>query len=56
MANLLIMKADVEDRIGSRMRMVFTGAMEAHLLAEEISKYALQSSEYLVDVSICRPC
>ncbi|KAF8969443.1 carbohydrate esterase family 9 protein [Flammula alnicola] len=37
MANLLILKNDVEDKIGSRMRMVFSGAMEAHLLAEEIS-------------------
>ncbi|KAJ2931645.1 hypothetical protein H1R20_g5362, partial [Candolleomyces eurysporus] len=37
MASLLIMKADVEDRIGSRMRMVFSGAAEAHLLAHEIS-------------------
>lgn len=39
MASLLIMKADVEDRIGSRMRMVFSGAAEAHLLAHEISKW-----------------
>ena len=38
MANLLRMKLDVEDKIGSRMRMVFSGAMEAHLLAKEISK------------------
>lgn len=37
MASLLILKADVEDRIGSRMRMVFSGATEAHLLAREIS-------------------
>lgn len=37
MASLLIMKADVEYKIGSRMRMVFSGATEAHLLAEEIS-------------------
>ncbi|CAA7260052.1 unnamed protein product [Cyclocybe aegerita] len=36
MANLLILKADVEDKIGSMMRMVFSGATEAHLLAEEI--------------------
>ena len=38
MANLLILKAEVEDKIGSRMRMVFSGATEAHLLAEEIGK------------------
>lgn len=38
MATLLILKAEVEDKIGSRMRMVFSGASEAHLLAEEIGK------------------
>jgi hypothetical protein len=38
MTSLLILKAEVEDNIGSRMRMVFSGAMEAHLLAEEIGK------------------
>jgi hypothetical protein len=38
MANLLILKAEVEDKIGSQMRMVFSGAGEAHLLAKEISK------------------
>jgi len=38
MASLLILKADVENKIGSKMRMVFSGAMEAHLLAEEIGK------------------
>ncbi|KJA29867.1 hypothetical protein HYPSUDRAFT_126636 [Hypholoma sublateritium FD-334 SS-4] len=37
MANLLRLKLDVEDKIGSRMRMVFSGATEAHLLAKEIS-------------------
>ncbi|KAF8914186.1 carbohydrate esterase family 9 protein [Gymnopilus junonius] len=37
MANLLILKMDVEDRIGSRMRMVFSGATESHLLAQEIA-------------------
>ncbi|KAH6915125.1 hypothetical protein BKA70DRAFT_566770 [Coprinopsis sp. MPI-PUGE-AT-0042] len=37
MASLLILKMDVENRIGSRMRMVFSGAQEAHLLAHEIS-------------------
>jgi len=38
MASLLIVKADVEYKIGSRMRMVFSGATEAHLLAREISE------------------
>ena len=39
MASLLILKMEVENKIGSRMRMVFSGAMEAHLLAKELSKY-----------------
>lgn len=38
MASLLILKADVEDKIGSRMRMVFSGATESHLLAKEIGQ------------------
>lgn len=38
MANLLILKVDVENRIGSRMRMVFSGATESHLLAQEIGR------------------
>lgn len=38
MASLLILKADVEDKIGSQMRMVFSGATEAYLLANEISR------------------
>ena len=36
MATLLQLKADLEDKRGTRMRMVFSGATEAHLLAEEI--------------------
>ncbi|KAK0206400.1 carbohydrate esterase family 9 protein [Desarmillaria ectypa] len=36
MATLLLLKSEVEDRIGSRMRMVFSGATESHLLAPEI--------------------
>jgi len=38
MASLLIVKADVEYKIGSRMKLVFSGATEAHLLAWEISE------------------
>jgi len=38
MANLLILKAEVEDRIGS-MQMVFSGTAEAHLLAENIGVF-----------------
>ncbi|KAJ7498753.1 hypothetical protein FB451DRAFT_1334381 [Mycena latifolia] len=37
MATLLILKAEVENQLGSRMRMVFSGAAEAHILAKEIS-------------------
>jgi hypothetical protein len=37
MATLLNVKAEAEERLGTRMRMVFSGATEAHLLAEEIS-------------------
>lgn len=38
MANLLMIKAEVEDRIGSNMRMVFSGASEAHLIAKDIGE------------------
>jgi hypothetical protein len=40
MATLLVLKNEIEERIGSTMRMVFSGATEAHLLAEEISKHS----------------
>lgn len=36
MASLLQLKADIEDERGGQMRMVFAGATEAHLLANEI--------------------
>ncbi|KAF7352632.1 Carbohydrate esterase family 9 protein [Mycena venus] len=36
MATLLILKAEIENQLGSRMRMVFSGAAEAHILAKEI--------------------
>ncbi|KIM83388.1 hypothetical protein PILCRDRAFT_69640 [Piloderma croceum F 1598] len=38
MATLLNLKAEAEERWGTRMRMVFAGATEAHLLAKEIGK------------------
>ncbi|KAF9569103.1 carbohydrate esterase family 9 protein [Agrocybe pediades] len=37
MASLLILKTEVEYNIGSKMKMVFSGAAESHLLAKEIS-------------------
>jgi hypothetical protein len=30
------MKAEIDERIGGQMRMVFVGASEAHVLAKEI--------------------
>ncbi|KAF9012657.1 carbohydrate esterase family 9 protein [Cyathus striatus] len=38
MATLLILKSEIENSIGSRMKMVFSGATEAHLLAKEIGE------------------
>lgn len=43
MATLLQLKADVEDKKGTRMKMIFSGASEAHLLAEEIGVCIKQS-------------
>lgn len=36
MATLLKLKTELEDQRGVRMKMVFSGATEAHLLAQEI--------------------
>ncbi len=33
-----MVKAEVEDRIGSYMRVVFAGATEAHLIAKDIGE------------------
>jgi hypothetical protein len=40
MAALLKLKEEVEQKRGSRMRLVFSGAAEAHLLAREIGRCA----------------
>lgn len=45
MATLLILKARVEAKLGSQMRMVFSGATEAHLLAEEIGAATFAASQ-----------
>ncbi|KAJ7682612.1 hypothetical protein DFH06DRAFT_1076348 [Mycena polygramma] len=37
MATLLVLKAEMENQLGTRMRMVFSGAAEVHILAKEIS-------------------
>lgn len=39
MATLLNLKAQVEEARGTRMKMVFSGASEAHLLAEELGTF-----------------
>lgn len=53
MATLLILKAEIENQVGSRMRMVFSGAAEAHILAKEIS---MSGDTYSVDPNyiLCR--
>lgn len=38
MSTLLRLKAEVEDAKNSTMKLVFSGASEAHLLAEDIGK------------------
>ena len=38
MASLLQLKADIEEQRGGQMRMVFSGATEAHLLANNIGE------------------
>lgn len=40
MATLLQLKADIEDQRGTRMNMIFSGATEAHLLANEIGQFS----------------
>jgi hypothetical protein len=40
MAALLELKEEVERKRGTKMRIVFSGAAEAHLLAEEIGRYS----------------
>jgi hypothetical protein len=39
MAALLKLKEEVEQKRGTRMRLVFSGAAEAHLLAKEIGEW-----------------
>lgn len=46
MATLLQLKADVEDKKGTRVKMIFSGASEAHLLAEEIGMRLNQRTKY----------
>ncbi|KAJ7638937.1 carbohydrate esterase family 9 protein [Roridomyces roridus] len=38
MSTLLILKAETENELGSRIRMVFSGAAEAHILAKDIAR------------------
>jgi hypothetical protein len=48
MAALLELKKEVERKRGTKMRIVFSGAAEAHLLAEEISRYTQQPRKRLL--------
>jgi hypothetical protein len=43
MATLLLVKADVEKHKDTRMNMIFSGASEAHLLAQEIGESRCRS-------------
>lgn len=56
MATLLKLKADLEDQRGTRMRMVFLDATEAHLLAEEIGKCRYMNSFCLSSKPQCYGC
>ena len=55
MATLLKLKIDLEDERGVRMKMVFAGATEAHLLAQDIGVYlALISMNLSIETLILR--
>jgi hypothetical protein len=43
MASLIILRAEVNEKIGGQMRMVFVGATEAWLLAKELSEFKKSS-------------
>jgi len=47
MATLLTLKPEAEERLGTRMHIVFSGATEAHLLAEEIPTLTMSADECL---------
>lgn len=48
MATLLNLKAEAEERWGTTMRMVFSGATEAHLLAKEIGTPTRSANDWLI--------
>lgn len=47
MASLLQLKADIEDQKGTSVKMVFSGATEAHLLADEIGMLLILNCHFL---------
>ena len=51
MATLLGLKENIEERFGSTIKMVFSGATEAHLLAAEIGVFLFHEGN--VDVDAC---
>lgn len=46
MATLLQLKAEVEELRGTRIKLVFSGASEAYLLAADIGRSTPASSQY----------
>jgi hypothetical protein len=48
MSTLIILKHEVEERLGTVMRMVFSGASESHLIAEEIGEIVLTLLSVLI--------
>lgn len=52
MASLLQLKADIEDQRGGQMRMVFSGATEAHLLASDIGQCQDVSASHHVELIV----
>ena len=52
MSTLLILKREVEEMKGSTMRMIFTGAAEAHLIAEQIGEWCVGHRAVLLKVHV----
>ena len=48
MSTLIILKDEVEERLGTVMRMVFSGASESHLIAKEIGEIVLTLLSVLI--------
>jgi hypothetical protein len=53
MATLLLLKAEVEERYGSSMKMVFSRATEAHLIAKDIGVFFCRSKRGRSSLDAC---